>query len=92
MANEKINEAKREKEIKVMEIEKNKDELVKEKAKELIKKHKRYVGDIIAEKAISKLEKNTNENSKSEKTESEEENKDVNIQEKSRRGRPRRKV
>lgn len=88
LANEKINEVKREKEIAVIEKENNKEELVKEKAKELVKKHKKYIGEEIAKKAINKIENSTDEH---EEGEGKEENEDVNIQEKSKRGRNRRK-
>ena len=88
LANEKINEVKREKEIAVIEKENNKEELVKEKAKELVKKHKKYIGEEIAKKAINKIENSTDEH---EEGEDKEENEDVNIQEKSKRGRNRRK-
>lgn len=82
-ANEKISEARREKEIAIAEKEKNKDELVNKRAKELIKKHKRYVGEDIAEKAINKLEGKTEEKDKNMQLEKDkEENANVNVQKK----------
>ena len=82
-ANEKISEAKRKKEIALAEKEKNKDELVNKRAKELIKKHKRYVGEDIAEKAINKLEGKTEEKDKNMQLEKDkEENANVNVQKK----------
>ncbi len=93
LANEKINEVKREKEIAIIEKEKNKEELVKDKAKELVKKHKRYIGEEIAKKAINKIENSTNEpkDKQHEEEDSKEESEDVNIQEKRTKGRNRRK-
>ena len=90
LANQKIGEVRREKEVKVMELEKNEDKMVREKAKEMIKKHKRYVGEDIADKAIKKIER---EETKAQQTKDDkEETENVNIQEKAKRGRPRRKA
>ena len=92
LANKKISEVRRDKEIKAMEIEKKSDEIVKEKAKELIRKHKKYIGEDVAEKAIKKIEKE--EKSKDDKdtnVEKKEELEDGIVQEKGKRGRPRRK-
>ncbi len=86
LANRKIGEARRDKEIKAMEMEKNEEKLVNEKAKKLIEKHKKYIGEEVAENAISKLEK------KDTKAEKKEEEVDGNVQEKGKRGRPRRKA
>ena len=61
LANEKITEARREKEIEIMEIENNEEEIVNQKAKELIKKHKKYIGEKVANKAIDKLNKSKKE-------------------------------
>ena len=93
LANKKISEVRRDKEIKAMEIEKKSDEIVKEKAKELIRKHKKYIGEDVAEKAIKKIEKE--EKSKDDKdtnVEEKEELEDGIVQEKGKRGRPRRKA
>ena len=87
LANEKINEARRNKEIRALEIEKNEKEIVNEKAKELIEKHKRYIGEEIAEDAIDKLEKDEKKSQKKK-----EENENGIVQEKGKRGRPRRKA
>ena len=86
LANRKIGEARRDKEIKAMEMEKNEEKLVNDKAKKLIEKHKKYIGEEVAENAISKLEK------KDTKAEKKEEEEDGNVQEKGKRGRPRRKA
>lgn len=90
LANKKIGEVRREKEIKAMEIEKNQDKLVKEKAKEIIEKHKKYIGEEIANKAIGKIEKDEKKTKKAEEKKEELVN-DV-VQEKGKRGRPRRKA
>ena len=87
LANEKINEARRDKEIRALEIEKNEKDIVNEKAKELIEKHKRYIGEEIAEDAIYKLEKDEKKSQKKK-----EENENGIVQEKGKRGRPRRKA
>ena len=87
LANEKINEARRDKEIRALEIEKNEKDIVNEKAKELIEKHKRYIGEEIAEDAIDKLEKDEKKSQKKK-----EENENGIVQEKGKRGRPRRKA
>lgn len=60
LANEKIKEARRDKEIEIMEKEKDKQELINKKAKEVIKKHKRYIGEKVAEKAIEKIDEDAN--------------------------------
>ena len=88
LANQKISEARREKDIKALEMEKNQDKFVKEKAKELISKHKRYIGEEVAEKALEKIENEDNTNAE----EKNEEVKDGIGQEKGKRGRPRRKA
>lgn len=93
LANEKINEAKREKEIKIMEKEKNKEKMIKDKAKELIRKHKKYIGEEVAQNAIEKINETPKEEKvKNKQIEEKEETENVNIQEKGRRGRPRRKA
>ena len=84
LANRKIGDARRDKEIKAMEMEQNEEKLVQEKAKKLIEKHKKYIGEDIAESAINKLEK------KDTKAEKKEEDENGNVQEKGKRGRPRR--
>ena len=88
LANQKIGEARREKEIKAMEMEKNQEKLVQKKAKEIIQKHKRYIGEEVAESAIEKIEKDKDTQAKTEKEELE----NGNVQEKGKRGRPRRKA
>ncbi len=90
LANKKIGEVRREKEIKAMEIEKNQDKLVKEKAKEIIEKHKKYIGEEVANKAIDKIEKDEKKTKKAE--EKKEELGNGVVQEKGKRGRPRRKA
>ena len=80
LANQKIGEARRDKEIKAMEKEK--------KAKEIIQKHKRYIGEDVAESAIEKIEKDKDTQAKTEKEDLE----NGNVQEKGKRGRPRRKA
>ena len=59
LANEKIKEARRDKEIEIMEKEKKEEEIVRTKAKDLIKKHKKYIGEKVANKAIEKINKDT---------------------------------
>lgn len=88
LANQKIGEARRDKEIKVMEMEKNEEKLVQKKAKEIIQKHKRYIGEDIAESAIEKIEKDRDTQAKTEKEDLE----NGNVQEKGKRGRTRRKA
>ncbi len=88
LANQKIGEARRDKEIKAMEMEKNQEKLVQKKAKEIIQKHKRYIGEDVAESAIEKIEKDKDTQAKTEKEELE----NGNVQEKGKRGRPRRKA
>ena len=88
LANQKIGEARREKEIKAMEMEKNQEKLVQKKAKEIIQKHKRYIGEDVAESAIEKIEKGKDTQAKTEKEDLE----NGNVQEKGKRGRPRRKA
>ena len=55
LANEKIGEARRDIEIELLEKEKKQNELIKEKAEKLVKKHKKYVGEEISNKAIEKI-------------------------------------
>ena len=71
-----------------MEMEKNQEKLVQKKAKEIIQKHKRYIGEEVAESAIEKLDEDKNTQAKTEKEDLE----DGNVQEKGKRGRPRRKA
>ncbi len=89
-ANQAVSEARRDKEIKIMEKEKNKEKLINEKAKELINKHKRYIGEEVAQKAINRLDKNERKDLEAENDKEEDEN--GNVQEKAKRGRPRRKA
>ena len=88
LANQKIGEARRDKEIKAMEMEKNQEKLVQKKAKEIIQKHKRYIGEDVAENAIEKIEEDKDTQAKTEKEDLE----NGNVQEKGKRGRPRRKA
>lgn len=88
LANQKIGEARRDKEIKAVEMEKNQEKLVQKKAKEIIQKHKRYIGEDVAESAIEKIEKDKDTQAKTEKEDLE----NGNVQEKGKRGRPRRKA
>lgn len=94
LANEKISEVRREKEIEALEKEKKQEEFVNKKAEELIKKHKKYIGAEVAQKAIDKLEKNKTKEKKP-KTQVEENKEEIEngaIQEKGKRGRTRRKA
>lgn len=94
LANEKINEARREKEIEAIEKEANQEEFVSSKAKELIRKHKKYIGEEVAQKAINKLNQNQTEEKKQNVRleENKEETENGVVQEKGKRGRPRRKA
>lgn len=95
LANNKISEARRDKEIKAMEMEKNQSKIINSRAKELIKKHRKYIGEEVALNAIKKLEKKDKEDVDTKQDfneEVKEEMKNVDIQEKSKRGRPRRKA
>ena len=88
LANKKIGEARRDKEIKAIEMEKDKSKLIQKKAKEIIQKHKRYIGEEIAESAIKKIEKDKDTQAKTEKEDLE----NGDVQEKGKRGRQRRKA
>lgn len=88
LANKKIGEARRDKEIKAIEMEKDKSKLIQKKAKEIIQKHKRYIGEEIAESAIEKIEKDKDTQVKTEKEDLE----NGDVQEKGKRGRQRRKA
>ena len=69
LANEKVNEARREKEQHLLEKEQNKEKLIKNEAKEIIKKHKKYIGEEIATYATIKIEEeNKEQKTKKEKT------------------------
>ena len=92
LANIAISEARRTKEIKAMEKEKNMDKYVKEKAKELISKHKRYIGEEIANNALDIIDKGQKKKDQVKSKESKEEEEDGVVQEKAKRGRPRRKA
>ena len=92
LANIAISEARRTKEIKAMEKERNMDKYVKEKAKELISKHKRYIGEEIANNALDIIDKGQKKKDQVKSKESEEEQEDGVVQEKAKRGRPRRKA
>ena len=88
LANKKIGEARREKEIRAIEMEKNEQQLVNEKAKSIINRNKRYIGEDVANDAVSKIEEEENGKSKEKKEEIE----NGTIQEKGKKGRPRRKA
>mgnify|MGYP004526950345 CR=1 FL=1 len=88
LANKKISEARRDKEIRALEMEKNEEKYVKEKAKELIKKHKRYIGEEVADRAVEKIDEEQKNTAEEEKEEIE----DGIVQEKGKRGRTRRKA
>ena len=92
LANKKISEARRAKDIELLEKEKNEQELVNKKAKELIRKHKKYIGQEVAQMAIDKINNKT-EDKKEKNTivESKEDSENGSVQEKSKRGRPRKK-
>lgn len=69
LANEKVNEVRREKEEQLLEKEKNKDNIIRKEAKDIIKKNKKYIGEEISTSAIEKIgEENTKEKTKKEKT------------------------
>ena len=89
-ANKKINEARRDIEITIAEKMKAKDELVDKRAKDLIKRHSKYIGKDVAEKAIDKIDGKTNdENISTQKEKDKEEKPNVNIKKESaKRGRP----
>ena len=100
LANKKIGDARRQKEIEYLEKESKMQETINKKAKELIVKHKKYIGKEIAEKAIEKIDetdKKTQKNNAKEKvvqkSKIDEEEADDNefVQKKSQRGRPRKK-
>ena len=88
LANKKIGEARREKEIRAIEMEKNEKQLINEKAKSIIDKHKRYIGEDVASDAMKKIEEDESGKSKEKKEEVE----NGTIQEKGKKGRPRRKA
>ena len=73
-------------------MERNEDKLVKKKAKELIKKHKRYIGEEVAQIAIEKLEDTTDKKENIQPKDSKEETENGIVHEKGKRGRPRRKA
>ena len=66
LANAKIGEARRKKDIEYEEKEQNKEKLINEKAKELIKKHKKYIGEEIAQRAISSIKDSERKENKTE--------------------------
>ncbi len=88
LANKKITEARSEKDIIYEDKVKNEKKLVEKKAKELIKKHSKYIGSEIANKAIEKLNDKPN-NKTTENKLIKEETVDVNIEKKATKGRPR---
>ena len=91
LANKKISEARRDKEIIAMEKEKNQEELIGKRAKELIKKHKKYIGEDVATRAIEKIENQTEDNGDTNMQieKNKEETQNGIIQEKGKRGRTR---
>ena len=94
LANEKIAEARSEKDIEYAEKEKNEQKIVNKKAKELIKKHTKYIGTDIAKRAINNIDNSSNENIDG-KLQSDKNKEDNNngaiVQQKEKRGRPRKK-
>lgn len=91
LANKKIGEIRRDKEIEALEKENNQEEFVKKNAKELINKHKKYIGEDIAKKAIEKIENDKEPKNQTENQQEKEENPNGIIQEKNTRGRAKRK-
>ncbi len=93
LANSKISEARREKDIEYAEKEKNKQKLINKKAKELIKKHTKYIGTDIAQRAINNLDNISSDNNKdkSQLDKNKEDNNNDIVQQKEKRGRPRKK-
>ena len=94
LANEKIEMARSEKDIEYAEKEKNAQKLINKKAKELIKKHKRYVGEETARKAIEKIDEDEAGNNPKNNSQEDKFKEEINngiIQEKAKRGRPRKK-
>ena len=104
LANQKILETRRERDIEIIEKEQNKESLISKRAKELIRKHKKFIGEEVAEKAIDKIEKISNEddtntqtdkkiaNKQKTKTDKKEDKENGIVQEKGKRGRPKRKA
>lgn len=92
LANSKISEVRREKDIRARDLENNKDKIINDKAQEIIKKHKRYIGEDVAQKALEELAKEKEGKKDTQVEDKEEEKENVNIQEKGKRGRPRRKA
>lgn len=94
LANKKIGEARREKDIEIAEKEKNKKQIINKKAKDLIKKHKKYIGEDIAQIAIDNID-NKKDQASINKSIREEENKEEMengiVKKKETRGRPRKK-
>ena len=88
LANKKIGEARREKEIRAIEMEKNEKQLVNEKAKSIINRHKKYIGEDVANDAVNKIEEEENGKAKEKKEELE----NGTIQEKGKKERTRRKA
>ena len=94
LANEKIEMARSEKDIEYAEKEKNSQKLINKKAKELIKKHKKYVGEEIAQKALEKIDEDETGNNRKNNSQTDKIKEEINndsIQEKAKRGRPRKK-
>lgn len=92
LANEKIEMARSEKDIEYAEKEKNAQKLINKKAKELIKRNKRYVGEETARKAIEKIDEEETENNPKQSPQEDKFKEEINngiIQEKTKRGRPR---
>ena len=94
LANEKIEMARSEKDIEYAEKENNSQKLINKKAKELIKKHKKYVGEEIAQKALEKIDEDETGNNRKNNSQTDKIKEEINndsIQEKAKRGRPRKK-
>lgn len=56
LANQKIDEAKSDKELEIQEKEENIEDLILELAQDLVKQNQRYIGKDIADKAIEKIQ------------------------------------
>ena len=87
LANEKISEARRDREMELIEKETNEEEFINKRARELIEKHRKYIGKEIANSAKIKLESEST--TKMQNGENKEENANDVVQEERKRGRKR---
>lgn len=90
LANNKITEARREKELEYAEKEKNEKKLINKNAKELIKRHSKYIGSDIAKMAIENIDNQAKEKDKQKDKNKEEDNNGM-VQQKEKRSRTRKK-